>query len=185
MSKHSKADEARKGLVDSVKGKAKEIAGAVTGNDSLTAEGQLEQTQARERKEANAVEAVADAQERAAHEEAARAGRHAAAERSAVRQAAAATESVVHEQRAEQRQVAEETARVQAERDKEAAERSAEREVAQAKAQERRDILDASTDAAEAVDAHREAMHRAAAEQAEADHLERRAEKLTDRADLP
>jgi uncharacterized protein YjbJ (UPF0337 family) len=43
-------DEARKGLIDSVKGKAKEIAGAVTGNDSLTAEGQLEQTQAKERK---------------------------------------------------------------------------------------------------------------------------------------
>jgi uncharacterized protein YjbJ (UPF0337 family) len=39
MTEHSKADEARKGLIDSVKGRAKEIAGAVTGNDSLTAEG--------------------------------------------------------------------------------------------------------------------------------------------------
>ena len=55
MTEHSKADEARKGLIDSVKGKAKEIAGAVTGNDSLTSEGQLEQTQAKERKEANSV----------------------------------------------------------------------------------------------------------------------------------
>ena len=36
------SNEARKGLIDSVKGKAKEIAGAMTGNDSLTAEGQLE-----------------------------------------------------------------------------------------------------------------------------------------------
>ena len=50
MTEHSKADEARKGLIDSVKGKAKEIAGAVTGNDSLTAEGQLEQTQPRSAK---------------------------------------------------------------------------------------------------------------------------------------
>ena len=33
MGEHDKADEARKGLVDSVKGKAKEIVGAVTGND--------------------------------------------------------------------------------------------------------------------------------------------------------
>ena len=62
MTKHDKADQARKGLIDSVKGKAKEISGAVTGNDSLTAEGQLEQTQAQQRKDANSVEAVADAQ---------------------------------------------------------------------------------------------------------------------------
>ena len=59
MTEHNKADQARKGLIDSFKGKAKEIAGAVTGNDSLTAEGQLEQTQAQQRKEANSVEAVA------------------------------------------------------------------------------------------------------------------------------
>ena len=50
MTKHEKADQARKGLIDSVKGKAKEIVGAVTGNDSLTAEGQLEQTQAQNAK---------------------------------------------------------------------------------------------------------------------------------------
>ncbi len=62
MTEHDKADQARKGLIDSIKGKAKEVAGAVFGNDSLTAEGQLEQTQAQERKEANGVEAVADAE---------------------------------------------------------------------------------------------------------------------------
>jgi len=62
MSEHEKAEQARKGLIDSIKGKAKEIIGAVTGNDSLTAEGQLEQTQAQQRKEANSVEAVADAE---------------------------------------------------------------------------------------------------------------------------
>ena len=72
MTKHDKADQARKGLIDSVKGKAKEIAGAVTGNDSLTAEGQLEQTQAQQRKEANSVEAVADAEAAQAHADATR-----------------------------------------------------------------------------------------------------------------
>ncbi|KWX67724.1 iron-containing alcohol dehydrogenase [Mycobacterium sp. NAZ190054] len=41
-----KAAQTRKSFVDSVKGKAKEVAGAVTGNDSLTAEGQLDQAQA-------------------------------------------------------------------------------------------------------------------------------------------
>ena len=35
------AGEARKGLLGSITGKAKEAAWAVTGNDSLTAEGQL------------------------------------------------------------------------------------------------------------------------------------------------
>ena len=73
MTEHNKADQARKGLIDSVKGKAKEIAGAVTGNDSLTAEGQLEQTQAQQRKEANSVEAVADAEAAQAHADATRA----------------------------------------------------------------------------------------------------------------
>ncbi len=70
MSKHEKAEQARKGLIDSIKGKAKEIVGAVTGNDSLTAEGQLEQTQAQQRKEANSVEAVADAEAAQARAEA-------------------------------------------------------------------------------------------------------------------
>ena len=41
MTERSKAGEARKGLIDSVKGRAKEIVGALTGKDSLTVEGQL------------------------------------------------------------------------------------------------------------------------------------------------
>ena len=73
MTEHDKADQARKGLLDSIKGKAKEVAGAVLGNDSLTAEGQLDQAQAQERKEANSVEAVADAEAAQARAEAAEA----------------------------------------------------------------------------------------------------------------
>ena len=84
MTEHNKADQARKGLIDSVKGKAKEIAGAVTGNDSLTAEGQLEQTQAQQRKEANSVEAVADAEAAQAHADATKARLEGAEERIAV-----------------------------------------------------------------------------------------------------
>ncbi len=57
-----KAGEARQGFVSSVKGKAKEVAGAVTGNDSLTAEGQLQQSEAKARREANTGEAVANAE---------------------------------------------------------------------------------------------------------------------------
>jgi uncharacterized protein YjbJ (UPF0337 family) len=69
MTEHSRAQDARKGLIDSVKGKAKEIVGAIIKNDSLTTEGQLEQAQARERKEASSAEALADAKARQARVE--------------------------------------------------------------------------------------------------------------------
>ena len=95
MTEHNKADQARKGLIDSVKGKAKEIAGAVTGNDSLTAEGQLEQTQAQQRKEANSVEAVADAEAAQAHAAATKAKLEGAEERIAVSAKTAAVKNSV------------------------------------------------------------------------------------------
>src|SRR5213079_2771367 len=66
---NDKAAEAREGLFDSVAGKAKELAGAVTGNDDLVEEGQLQQTEAANRKEAVAAEAVADAKREEAVEE--------------------------------------------------------------------------------------------------------------------
>jgi uncharacterized protein YjbJ (UPF0337 family) len=101
------ADQARKGLIDSVKGKVKEIAGDVIGNDSLTAEGQLEQTQAQERKAANSVEAVADAEAEQAHGEAAEAKLEAAKERIDVNAEAAAVERSVSAQQGAQKTAAE------------------------------------------------------------------------------
>ena len=56
-----KAAEARKGLVDAMAGKAKEVAGALSGNDELATEGQLQQAGAQARKDANSREAVANA----------------------------------------------------------------------------------------------------------------------------
>src|SRR5215213_1533954 len=103
MTEHDKADQARKGLVDSVKGKAKEIVGAMTGNDSLTAEGQLEQTQAHDRKEANSVEAVADAEAQQARAEAAESQREGAQERAAVNAEAEVVEQRVQTQQKTQR----------------------------------------------------------------------------------
>jgi uncharacterized protein YjbJ (UPF0337 family) len=137
MTEHSKADEARKGLIDSVKGKAKEIAGAVTGNDSLTAEGQLEQTQAQQRKEANSVEAVADAEAAQARAEAAHARVDGAQERIAVNAETAAVQNSVREQQAAQKRAAEQTAQQDAARAKTRAELDAQREVHRAKAEER------------------------------------------------
>ncbi len=54
------AGQAREGLLDSVKGRAKEVAGAVTGKDDLVEEGQLQQAAASDRKAALADEAVAE-----------------------------------------------------------------------------------------------------------------------------
>lgn len=63
------AGEARSGLMKSLTGKAKEMVGAVTGNDSLVAEGRLNQAEAQRRKEAAADVALARAEADEAAEE--------------------------------------------------------------------------------------------------------------------
>jgi uncharacterized protein YjbJ (UPF0337 family) len=45
-----KAAHAREGLLDNVAGKAKEVAGAVSGNDAVVEEGQLQQAEAAKRR---------------------------------------------------------------------------------------------------------------------------------------
>ena len=132
MTEHSKAGEARKGLIDSIKGKAKEIAGAVTGNDSLTTEGQLQQAQAQERKEANSVESVADAEAEQAHAEATEARVEGAKERIAVDAQTAAVENTVRTQQAAQKRAAEQVAQHDAAREITRAELDAQAEVQRA-----------------------------------------------------
>src|SRR4051794_4897509 len=63
------AAQAREGLLDAVAGKAKEVAGAVAGKDHLVEEGQLQQEEARNGKEAGAQEAIADAKREDAAEQ--------------------------------------------------------------------------------------------------------------------
>ena len=55
-SANDKAADTREGLFDSVKGRAKEVAGALSGKDDLVEEGQLQQAAARNRKAALADE---------------------------------------------------------------------------------------------------------------------------------
>ena len=136
MTEHSKADEARKGLIDSVKGKAKEVLGAVTRNDSLTAEGQLEQTQAKERKEANTVEAVADAEAAQARAEAAEAQAEGRRERIAVEAETVAVESSVRNQQSAQKRAAELVGQQDVAREKTRAELDAQAKIQQAKGRE-------------------------------------------------
>ena len=185
MSEHKKSDEARKGLFDSVKGKAKEVVGAVTGNDSLTAEGQLEQTQAQERKEANSVEAIADAEAKLANDELLAAKVQGAQERLATDAKTAVVEDAVQSQQEAQKQAAEITAQREAAAQKSQAELDAQREVQQAKVQERSEVGAAAEDFVDAVDDHQEAIADADAIENEADRIRRQANNLNSIADRP
>jgi len=140
MAEQDMSGQARKGLIDSVKGKAKEVAGAITRNDSLTAEGQLEQTQARERREANSVQAVADAEAEQARTEAAEARKEGARERAAANEKARAAEHNVRNDQAAQKRSAEQAAQRTSEQAKTRAELDAQLEVQRSKAAERDEI---------------------------------------------
>jgi uncharacterized protein YjbJ (UPF0337 family) len=185
MTEHSKADEARKGLIDSVKGRAKEIAGALTHNDSLTAEGQLEQTQAKERKEANSVEAVADAEAEQAHSEATEARAEGAQQRMIVNAQTAAAERSIRNEQAAKKRTAGQAAEHDAAREKKRAELEAQARVQRAERQERNEIDSATEEVVDAVDHHLTAVQVASSAEAEADRVRRQADKLTDEADLP
>lgn len=185
MSEHNKAHEARRGLIDSVKGKAKEVVGAVTGNESLTAEGQLEQTQAHERKEANAAEAVAEAQVKEAQEDAAEARTEGAQQRLAANAQAVAAEDSIEAQEAAQKRAADRAAHQQATAAKTQAEVDAQREVQRAKEEERTEIRDASEEIIDAAAEHQTSVQVARNDESEADRLRRHAQNVTDEADLP
>ncbi len=137
MSEHGKADEARHGLIDSLKGKVKEAFGAVTGNDSLTAEGQLQQTEAHARKEANSAEAVADAEAEEGRAEATQAIVEGARARGEVNAEALAAEQAIRSDEAAQKRTAEQSGRQQIQEEQARAEQDARREVEQAQARER------------------------------------------------
>lgn len=59
-----KSGQTRRSFLESMKGKAKEWTGALTGRDSLTAERQLEQAGARKRRQAGRRQAESDLEER-------------------------------------------------------------------------------------------------------------------------
>lgn len=96
---NDKAAEAREGLVDSIAGKAKEVVGAVSGNEGLVEEGQLQQAEARNRKEAAATEAIADAERAEAAEELRESTREAEVRKDAVRTMAVRDQADVTQQR--------------------------------------------------------------------------------------
>ena len=185
MTKDQQADQARKGLIDSVKGKAKEVVGAVTGNDSLTAEGQLEQAQAHERRSAGVSEAVADAQtaqaEALANEAESEGDRSRLA---ATAQAADEKRSIRAEQDAQYR-TAEEAGRQDAVRAREKAEDDAQKRIAQAKVDEDQQIRSAAKQWSDAVDDFGQAKGEADTLQDQANRLRERAQATTEESELP
>ncbi|MDA2891186.1 CsbD family protein [Mycolicibacterium sp. BiH015] len=185
MSENDKAGQAREGLLDSVKGKAKEIAGAVIGNDSLTKEGQLDQAQARERKEANITEAVAEAELDETREDLVEAKREAAQARSAVdTDAAAAKLDIQHEQQ-EQKRAAEQQKREEVASAAMRAQVDAQQEVQQAKNREEAEKEAARDDLVEATAEHQTAVKVTENAKSEAERLREHADEVSKQADLP
>lgn len=178
MTNDDKSGEAAKAMVDSVKGKAKEVFGAVTGNDSLTAEGQLDQVDAKERRDAAKAEAEADAEAKEAMAAVDEAKREASEERlEAGAEAAVATAQVRGEQ-AVAKAAADDAARQDAVREQMKAEADAQRQTMSAKAGERAHVAAAADEYADAVDEHRREVSEAVTTQAEANQLRRRAEVI-------
>jgi uncharacterized protein YjbJ (UPF0337 family) len=120
-----KASEAREGLLDNIAGKAKEVAGAVSGNDTMVEEGQLQQAEARNRKAAVADEAIADAKRKETAQELAETNREAAQVENAARTQADREEAVVGRQQESERAAAEREARLEEAAGREAAEERA------------------------------------------------------------
>lgn len=106
MSNDDKASEAREGLFDSVAGKAKEVAGALSGKDELVEEGQLQQAESRNRKAAVADEAVADAKQEEAAQTLGETSREAADQKETAHARAEREEALVERQRANEHAVA-------------------------------------------------------------------------------
>jgi uncharacterized protein YjbJ (UPF0337 family) len=185
MSEHEKADDARKGLIESIKGKAKEAVGAVIRNDALTAEGQVEQAQAKQRKEANRLESVADAEVVQAEAEMTEAKWEGAEERATVNEEARAQEDAIRRSQATQKQQAEQAGALDAAKGQTEAELTAQHRQAQAKAEENIQVNAAQAEVADALDGHQQAVHESAAARAEADRIRRQADSLTDAADVP
>jgi uncharacterized protein YjbJ (UPF0337 family) len=123
---NDKAAQAREGLTDSLAGKAKEVAGAVSGKDDLVEEGQLQQAEARNRKAALADEAIADAEREDAARGLRETNREVAEEKGAASVHAQREESVVQRQRESEHVVAERDAEQQEATGRESAEQQAE-----------------------------------------------------------
>ena len=174
---NDKAAQAREGLLDSVKGKAKEVAGAVTGKDHLVEEGQLQQAAARDRKAALADEAVADAKAEEATQAMREASLEAAEAKGAARAEAERERSRVQRQRDGEHADAAREAHQQESAGRDAAERRAD-ELAESRLREAEAIAaDADSTEQEAAAEKRRLERQAAAADQQAAQLRAQTQK--------
>ena len=185
MSQQRNADDARKGLIDSVKGRAKQIVGAMTRNDSLIAEGQLQQAHARDRQEASTAEALADAEAEQARVEVTNAKRDSVDARNRVDSRTAAAKSIAETERSAQKRSAEQAAQRTAARESIQAEADAQRVVQQALGEEQAKVRVADEEVGDALDEHQAAVGDAAKARAKADELRAQARDLSSDTDRP
>lgn len=173
------AGQARKGLFDSVTGKAKEMFGAISGNSSLTSEGQLQQRQAQDRKEANSTQSLADVQADEAAQDLAQARNEGAQRRTdAERQAAGRTSEVRAAQQAEREQ-AEQRQRQETSAGQAGEQFHADAQVRAAAAERVDKEASATRDAEQAAGKHERVEADADHAEAQAVQARREAEKLT------
>lgn len=174
---NDRASEAREGLFGNVAGKAKEVAGAVAGKDDLVQEGQLQQEEARNRKEAVAEEAIADAKREEATDQYREDSREAAELKDRARVEADREKSAAEGQRASEERAAEREAALREAAAREAAEERAD-ELAESRLRDA-EMIESDADATEvraAADARAFQRDAAAAEQ-QAAHLRAEANK--------
>jgi uncharacterized protein YjbJ (UPF0337 family) len=177
VTEQGQARRSRRNIVESVKGKLKEVAGAVSGNDSLTTEGQLEQTAARERRNAASEQAEATAQAGEAERLARAADLEGAQNRLETTLETAKQKRAIEEQRDVAQRTAEEAGAEDAARAEMTIEAQAQSEISRAEGAEREQFESAAKEHLEAIEGHRRAEASAAKARAEADRLRAEAEK--------
>ncbi|EKF25501.1 putative csbD-like protein [Mycolicibacterium hassiacum DSM 44199] len=181
----NRAQRTRRGLLDSVRGKVKQIVGSVTGNDSLTTEGHLQEVVAHQRQAAEQADAVAAASAEQAEAKRLEAERTGAEQRAAVRAEAAARKQEIDAGQAAEQRAVRDTAHQDLAAGLSAAEQHERRRIQQAEAERRTEQRDAAADVTETLDEHRGAVRASAKVRAEADRLRAEADRLADQSDVP
>jgi uncharacterized protein YjbJ (UPF0337 family) len=176
MTQDGPAQQARQDIADKVKGRAKEVFGAITGKDELTEEGRAQQAEVTLRREAEAEETAAAVQAEEANQNLAEAEKDAEDAKQSVEDITDANEAAAQNDRLEQKRAAEARAMQSAELGRVAAENASVRKMEEAVV----DRHDEELSASEEIDA---ATKDYADAKAKADALERRAEEARKNAE--
>jgi uncharacterized protein YjbJ (UPF0337 family) len=172
------AETARRGLVDSAVGKAKEAVGALLGNDALTREGQLRQAEGQALREAGADEAIAEARGTEAADQLAERHAEAREERQAHAHQAGAEQAAAERDRHRRRAEADNRAELERDVGEAVVRQRTRREVGEALTETREELAEANRAEAEADERNRRAQQEAAVTEAAAAGARAKAHQL-------